>query len=162
MKYSEHGKKLLAWCSEDKLEMEMGKKNISPSFIGFCGKIRLSSCWNRFELDFFLLCWNILIIPLGRCRILIFINQNTDKWESNYWKTLILPQYLKLYTLNQPGNVISVHSNFTASKICDMTDKPRSTKWKHSLFKSLSRCTLKTRRQQTPWLKCSLYRDCLL
>lgn len=42
MKYSEHGKKLLAWCSEDKLEMEKGRKNISPTFLGFCGKIRLS------------------------------------------------------------------------------------------------------------------------
>lgn len=52
MKYSEHSKKLLAWCSEDKLEMEMGRKKYFPYFIGFCGKITLSSCWNRFELDF--------------------------------------------------------------------------------------------------------------
>lgn len=38
MKYSEHAKKLLAWCSEDKLEIEMGRKNISPTFMGFCGE----------------------------------------------------------------------------------------------------------------------------
>lgn len=43
MKYFEHGKKLLAWCSQDKLEMEKGSKNIFPTFLGFYVKIRLCS-----------------------------------------------------------------------------------------------------------------------
>lgn len=64
---------------------------------------------------------------------------------SNYFfpqKKIILPQflYLQLHILNQPGNVISVHGKFITSKICDMTDKLRSTKQKQTHFKSLPGC----------------------